>query len=168
MALFGFELEEIARLIALVEAQGLDEFIFEEEGRYLRVRGLRAAKAPKTTAPESLPASLSMTEAPVSRPASPRRALPPGGKKAAPILTPDQIVLESPMMGVFYRAEKPGAPPLVNVGDRIAVGQTVGVLEAMKVFSEFKADYAGVIASIPARDGELVQAGAPLFYLRKE
>ena len=168
MALFGFELEEIARLVALVEAQGLDEFIFEEEGRYLRVRGLRAAKAAKPTAPESLADTFARPEAPASRPASPRRALPPGGKKAAPVPAPDQVVLESPMMGVFYRAEKPGAPPLVNVGDRIAVGQTVGVLEAMKVFSEFKADYAGVIASIPAKDGELVQAGAPLFYLSKE
>ena len=168
MALFGFELEEIARLVALVEAQGLDEFIFEEEGRYLRVRGLRAAKAPKTAAPETHSPAPSASETPTSRPAPPRRALPPGGKKAAPVPAPDHIALELPMMGVFYRAEKPGAPPLVNVGDRITVGQTVGVLEAMKVFSEFKADYAGVIASIPAKDGELVQAGAPLFYLSKE
>ncbi len=72
------------------------------------------------------------------------------------------------MMGVFYRAEKAGAAPLVNVGDRVSIGQTVGILEAMKVFSEFKAEHAGIIASIPAQDGQLVQAGAPLVVLRKD
>ena len=72
------------------------------------------------------------------------------------------------MVGVFYRAEKAGAPPLVSVGDRVEIGQTVGVLEAMKVFSEFKAEHAGVIVSIPAQDGVLVQAGTPLLVLKKD
>lgn len=166
MALFGFELEEIARLVALVDAQGLEEFIYEEEGRFLRIRGPRAAKSPRvhfaapipTAAPDVVPSPAAST---------PRRASPPA-KKTEAVSTADQIVLESPMVGVFYRAEKAAAPPLVNVGDRVAIGQTVGILEAMKVFSEFKAEHAGVIASIPAKDGQLVQAGAPLIVLRRD
>ncbi len=169
MAIFGFELEEIARLIALVDTQDLDEFIYEEEGRYLRVRGPRPAPLP-AAAPVVLPSAAFAAAVPLRaapRPAA-RRSASPAAKPNAAVPAADEIALESPMVGVFYRAEKPGAPPLVNVGDRISVGQVVGVLEAMKVFSEFKAEHAGVIASIPAPDGQLVQAGTALFLLKKE
>ena len=166
MALFGFELEEIARLVALVEAQGLEEFIYEEEGRFLRIRGPRAAKPPRVqiAAPMQTVASHTVT----LPAASVTRRPPTPAKKSEAIPAADQIVLESPMVGVFYRAEKAGAPPLVNVGDRVSIGQTVGIIEAMKVFSEFKAEHAGVIMSVPAKDGQLVQAGAPLIVLKRE
>jgi acetyl-CoA carboxylase biotin carboxyl carrier protein len=118
MAILGFELEEIARLLTLVETQGLDELIYEEEGRYLRIRGPRKAKIVRTVA------------------------------AAAPA--------------------RPAAPPLVKVGDHIDVDQTVAIIEAMKVFSEFKSEYAGTILSIPAQDGQLVQTGAPLIVLKKD
>ncbi len=165
MALFGFELEEIARLVALVDAQGLEEFIYEEEGRFLRIRGPRPAKAPRVHF--AAPGTMVPSVAPAPAASAPRRAAPPA-KKTEAVAPADQLILESPMVGVFYRAEKVGAPPLVNVGDRVSIGQTVGVLEAMKVFSEFKAEHAGMITSIPAKDGQLVQAGAPLIVLRKE
>ena len=165
MALFGFELEEIARLVALVDAQGLEEFIYEEEGRFLRIRGPRPVKASRVHF--AAPGMLVPDAAPAPAAFTPRRSLPPA-KKAEAVPAADQLVLESPMVGIFYRAEKAGAPPLVNVGDRVSIGQTVGVLEAMKVFSEFKAEHAGVITSIPAKDGQLVQAGAPLIVLKRE
>ena len=164
MALFGFELEEIARLVALVDEQGLEEFIYEEEGRFLRIRGLRVAKSPRVHIAAPIPTSVSEAVPPVA--AAKRRVQSPAKKTET--IAADQIVLESPMVGVYYRAEKAGAPPLVNVGDRVSIGQTVGILEAMKVFSEFKADHAGIIVSIPAQDGQLVQAGAPLIVLRRE
>ncbi len=169
MAIFGFELEEIARLIALVDTQDLDEFIYEEEGRYLRVRGPRPAPLVVAAAPTALPTAAFAAVPPqaASSPAA-RRSASPAAKPTAVVPAKDEIALESPMVGVFYRAEKSGAPPLVNVGDRISVGQVVGVLEAMKVFSEFKAEHAGIIASIPAQDGQLVQSGTALFILRKE
>ena len=166
MALFGFELEEIARLIAMADAQGLEEFIYEEEGRFLRIRGPRAAKAPRVLT--AAPVPIASSDIQVSSPASGARRVKPPVKKTETFATANQIVLESPMMGVFYRAEKAGVPPLVNVGDHVSIGQTVGILEAMKVFSEFKAEHAGQIVSIPAQDGKLVQAGAPLIVLKKE
>ena len=157
MAILGFELEDIAHLLMLVETQGLDELVFEEDGRYLRIRGPRKAKAkrgPETASPST-----------VSRPHAIPRALPrPPEAEPAP---EDQIQLVSPMVGIFYRAEKPGAPPLVKVGDTVSVNQTVGIIEAMKVFSEFKSEFDGTIISIPAQDGQLVQTGAPLFVLKK-
>ncbi len=161
MAILGFELEEIARLISLVETGELSELIHEEDGRYLRIRGPRPDKPQREFA-----------AAPVSTTAT---APPPTAIRARAITPPppvapakDQVILESPMMGIFYRAEKPGAPPLVHIGDHISVGQTVGIIEAMKVFSEFKAEQSGVIVAIPAQDGQLVQAQAPLFILRKD
>jgi acetyl-CoA carboxylase biotin carboxyl carrier protein len=161
MAILGFELEDIARLIALVETQGLDELIYEEEGRYLRIRGHRKEKA-KTER------TVVQASAPSTPPLGPRALpRPPASAVAAGPPPEDQIALVSPMVGIFYRAEKPGAPPLVKVGDPISVDQTVGVIEAMKVFSEFKSEYEGTILSIPAQDGQLVQTGAPLIILKK-
>jgi acetyl-CoA carboxylase biotin carboxyl carrier protein len=162
MAILGFELEEIARLLTLVETQGLDEFIYEEDGRYLRIRGPRRAKIVHTVpAPSVAPAA--------SRPPTARRAIAPPPETAFPAAIPeDQIVLASPMVGIFYRAEKPGAPPLVKVGDHVSIDQTVGIIEAMKVFSEFKSEFAGTVIAIPGQDGQLVQTSAPLFILKKD
>jgi acetyl-CoA carboxylase biotin carboxyl carrier protein len=160
MAILGFELEEIARLIALVENQGLEELVVEEAGRRLRIRGPRSARSAGISAPH-----VSEPEPPPVR-ARPRAIAPPP-KAEGEALHEDQIALTSPMIGVFYRAEKPGAAPLVKVGDEVAVDQTVGIIEAMKVFSEFKAEHAGIVVSIPAQDGQLVQAGTPLMILKR-
>jgi acetyl-CoA carboxylase biotin carboxyl carrier protein len=164
MAILGFELEDIARLITLVETQGLDELIFEEEGRYLRIRGPRQGKRERTVV------QTMVTPPPAPAAQARPRALPSPPTPAASAGPPpeDQIALVSPMVGIFYRAEKPGAPPLVKVGDHISVDQTVAVIEAMKVFSEFKSEFEGTVVSIPAQDGQLVQAGMPLILLKKD
>jgi biotin carboxyl carrier protein len=68
-------------------------------------------------------------------------------------------------MGVFYRAAAPGEPPLVEVGDAVSAGQPVGLIEAMKVFSEVLAESPGIVRAIPAKNGALVQPGDPLVVL---
>jgi acetyl-CoA carboxylase biotin carboxyl carrier protein len=156
MAILGFELDEIAKQIRLLEESGLDEICIVEETRYLRVKGPRKQAA----APMYVTAPQPQAAAPV------QRALPPAAP--APVADENQIVLTSPMMGMFYRAEKPGAPPLVNVGQHVSVGQPIGIIEAMKIFSEVLAEQSGVVVAVPADDGTLVQAGAPLIILRKE
>jgi acetyl-CoA carboxylase biotin carboxyl carrier protein len=158
MAILGFELEEIVRFIHMLEESGLDEIVFQEDVRYLRVRGPR----PVASAPPQAPVSSSVTR---SAPQSAPRALPPVSDVAK--IAEDQIALESPMMGMFYRSEKPGGPPLVVVGQDVAVGQPIGIIEAMKIFSEVLAEHAGVVVAVPATDGELVHAGAPLVILRR-
>ena len=165
MAILGFELDEIARLIALMEAQGLDEFIYQDGERYLRLRGPRYAKnARQPAAVQPAPAASVSLE--------PRRAIAPRRPNAAssvPEAAPaDQVILESPMVGVFYRSSQPGSPPFVEIGQAVAVDQPIGMIEAMKVFSEVKAEHAGVVVSIPAQDGKLVQAGTALVILKRE
>ncbi len=160
MAILGFELDEISRQIKLLEDSGLDEICIVEETRYMRIKGPRqpsaqpvyVAAAPGSGVPASAPAP---------------RALLPAATPASAV-DENQIVLSSPMMGMFYRAEKPGAPPLVNVGQRVSTGQVIGIIEAMKIFSEVLAEQSGVVVAVPAEDGTLVQAGAPLIVLRKE
>ncbi|CCW34711.1 acetyl-CoA carboxylase, biotin carboxyl carrier protein [Chthonomonas calidirosea] len=167
MAILGFELEEIARIVALVESRGLAELVIEEEGRYLRVRGPLAEQT-KSFATSVTPPMIA-APAPVQAPAVPAAPTKRKERRAdSNEEAPGRVRLTSPMVGVFYRSEKPGAPPLVNVGDRVEVGQTVGVLEAMKVFSEFKSEYAGVVVAILVEDGQLVEAGTPLMVIQTD
>ncbi len=165
MAILGFELDEIARLLALAEANGLDEFVFEEDGRFLRIRDLKPRKlaAPaRSAAPtgETAPAAIAPR-----RKAAPKAIAPANDPNA---LTDEQLALVSPMMGVFYRSDKPGSPPFLSVGDRVRIGQTIGLIEAMKIFSEVPAEQEGVVVALTADDGQLVQAGTPLVILRRD
>jgi acetyl-CoA carboxylase biotin carboxyl carrier protein len=73
--------------------------------------------------------------------------------------------VESPMVGIFYRAPQPGAPPFVEVGDVVAAGQTLCMLEAMKLFNELKADLDARVRSIHADNGQPVEFGTLLFEL---
>lgn len=170
MTLLGFDVEELAKIVALVETHGLAEIIIEEEGRYLRVRGPQAKLQPvgkEQMAALAEPAVLVAVSPTPNKLINKKRETPSSHPPSFEDM-PGRLTLTSPMMGVFYRAEKPSGPPLVNVGDRVEVGQTVGVLEAMKVFSEFKSEFAGVVVAILVEDGQLVEAGMPLIVLQKD
>jgi acetyl-CoA carboxylase biotin carboxyl carrier protein len=145
----GFDVDRIARLAAFVQAHNLDELVLEEGGTIIRIRG-----------PETVPVA---SEPAVS--AAPDRVEPGDGPEALP---PGHVALGAPMMGVFYRSQAPHLPPLVEVGDRISVGQPIGVIEAMKVFSEVPAEAAGVVVAITAANATMVRQGTPLVIVRLE
>ena len=152
MPLFGFELDEIRRLLELARDEHLAEIRYCDGNRSIRIKGPRAASpAPATVSggaataegePRQI-AALELAELEIDPPS-------------------DGLMLISPMVGIFYRADKPGSPPFIEVGHHIEAGQTIGVIEAMKIFSEVPADRGGTVLAIPAEDGALVQAGAPL------
>lgn len=98
---------------------------------------------------------------PASPVASAANAVPPAEVAAAPT----GIAVVSPLVGTFYRSTSPDVPPCVEIGDMVEVGQTIGIVEAMKVFNEITADYAGRVIAIPAENGKLVQAEQPLVIL---
>ena len=75
------------------------------------------------------------------------------------------MAVRSPLIGVFYRAPALDSPPFVEIGDLVSEGQTVCVVEAMKVFNEIKAEWRGRVVAIPGQNGSLVQAGDPLIVL---
>jgi acetyl-CoA carboxylase biotin carboxyl carrier protein len=75
------------------------------------------------------------------------------------------VRVESPMVGTFYRAPQPGAPPFVDVGDVVAQGQTLCLIEAMKLFNELKAEVEGVVRDVLVENGQAVEFGQALFEL---
>lgn len=171
MAILSFEFEEIEKLLAIVEANMLHELIVEENDRSLRISGIAptVSVSPQSSALEtanSQPAAAS-TQPPgiVPRKAITTGKLPHGNPPNS--LSENEVALTSPMMGMFYCSEKPGSPPLIVVGQDITAGQTIGLIEAMKIFSEVPAEESGTVVAIPVKDGQLVHSGTPLIILRK-
>ena len=80
----------------------------------------------------------------------------------------DEHIITAPMIGTFYEAPAPGEPPFVNVGDVVEVGQTVAIIEAMKIMNEIQSDVAGTMVEVLARNGHGVEFGQPLFRIKRE
>ncbi len=74
-------------------------------------------------------------------------------------------VIKSPLVGTFYRAPSPNAPPFVEVGDRVSTGQTLCIIEALKVMNEIESDVNGIVKKILVGNGEVVEYGQPLFLI---
>jgi acetyl-CoA carboxylase biotin carboxyl carrier protein len=96
-------------------------------------------------------------------------APPPAGGPAAPMAEPadegDGILMSSPMVGTFYRAPSPDAAPFVEIGDTVAQGQTVAMIEAMKLFNPITAEHPGIVAAVLAENGQAVEFGQALLRL---
>ena len=156
----GFEVrpEDLRRLARLVDDNNLSELRYEDGD--LRIT-LRTAAFFRPAAPGSVLApatAFAHDDSLFHEEEMPLDAL-PGGLAAA---ADDLLRIEAPVMGVFYRSPAPSEPHFVEVGDAIEVGQIIGMIEAMKVFSEIPAEVAGIVREMPARNGALVQPGDPL------
>ena len=77
-------------------------------------------------------------------------------------------VITAPLVGTFYESPKPGEPPFINIGDIVEVGQSLCIIEAMKIFNAIESDYSGEIVEILVQDGEPVEFGQPLFKFIKK
>jgi oxaloacetate decarboxylase alpha subunit len=137
--------ERIRELVRIVQESGVAEVEIEDEGMRVSVRR--------------------RDEQPVLPVVSPLAEEEPGELPVAPQSAPAATRVESPMVGVFYRRPEPGAPPYVEVGDVVAAGQTLCLLEAMKLFNELKADVPGRVAAIHVENGQPVEFGQLLFEL---
>jgi len=138
--------ERIRELVKIVQESGVGEIEIEDEGMRVSVR---RADEPGTAAVPAV-SGVALAEADLA------------AERAHAVGT---IRVESPMVGVFYRASQPGVPPFVEVGDVVAAGQTLCVLEAMKLFNELKADADGRVRTIHADNGQAVEFGTLLFEL---
>ena len=101
--------------------------------------------------------------APAATPAAPVES----ETKTAAESTPAGDTIDSPMVGTFYVAPSPGAAPFVKVGDRVSKGQTVGIVEAMKIMNEIEAEFDCIIKKMLVEDGQPVEFGTPLFEVEK-
>jgi oxaloacetate decarboxylase alpha subunit len=143
--------ERIRELVRVVQESGIGEVTIEEAGMRVSVRR-QAEGAAASPAPPPAPAPTG-TEEPLLEPA------------AAPAVTNGYVRVEAPMVGTFYRASQPGAPPFVEEGDAVAPGQTLCVLEAMKLMNEIKAELEGIVRKIHVQNAQPVEYGQLLFEL---
>ena len=161
----GISSDDLQRLAHLVEENGLSELRYEEGDLRITLRTASYTRSsPVTYAVPNAPVGYSgiSVEGDDEDTDSPPGFAPPENSLSA---ASPQIRIEAPVMGVFYRSPAPGEPSFIEVGDTIESGQPVGMIEAMKVFSEVLAEAAGVIFEIPAKNGALVQPGDALVLL---
>ena len=156
-------IKEIQDLIKFVAKSGVNEVEIEQKEFKITIKSQSETKeqifvqaaAPAAPAPVALPAA-----APVAAPAAPAPAAAP----AAPAEeNSNYITVKSPMIGTFYRSAGPDKDAFVNVGDNIAVGDTVCIIEAMKLFNEIEAEISGKIVKVLVDDSTPVEYDQPLF-----
>jgi acetyl-CoA carboxylase biotin carboxyl carrier protein len=150
------DIRKVKKLIELLEESGVAEIEIHEGEESVRISRntpgapaavpqvvMTTAAAPVAPAPVPAPAA-----APVTAPEEPE--VPPGH------------AVNSPMVGTFYRAPSPGAPAFVEVGSKVSVGDTLCIIEAMKMLNQIEADKAGIVSAILAENAEPVEYGQPL------
>ena len=153
------DLRKLKKLIDLVQESGIGEIEITEGEERVRI-SRQVASAPVMMA---APAMQHYAPAPGSV------AMAPGAPdQAAPAPAPEQPkghTLKSPMVGTFYRAPSPGAPAFVEIGQSVSKGQTLCIIEAMKLLNEIESDVAGTVKAILVENGQPVEYGQPLFLI---
>lgn len=153
------KIEEIKTIVKLMSENDLTEFKIESEEMTLCLRRGTAASAPVVVqAPVAAPV------APVSAPSVAPAAVSAAPQSAAAVNDPAKVI-ESPIVGTFYRSSSPGGDPLVKVGTKVDADTTVCIVEAMKVMNEIKAEKSGVIREVLVENGQSVEYGQPLFII---
>ena len=155
------KLNEVA---ALMEDHGLTRVrLSEEDGRVVELERMTAPAPEAIAVPVAAPMTAAVT--PAAAPAAPAVTAPtempaPAAETAPAPTASNTISVEAPMVGVFYAAPSPGADPFVSVGSTVHVGDTLCIIEAMKLMNEVVAEADGTVAEICVQDGDLVEFGS--------
>jgi acetyl-CoA carboxylase biotin carboxyl carrier protein len=152
------DLRKLKTLIDLVSESNVSELeITEAEGK---VRIVKSSGAPLVVA-APMAAAPAVVAAPVAAAAAPAAAPAPAAD-AAPAADTTGHVVKSPMVGTFYRSASPGAKPFIELGSVVKEGDTICIIEAMKILNEIEADKSGTVVQILAENGQAVEYGHPL------
>jgi len=155
------DLRKLKKLIDLVQESGIAELEITEGEEKVRINrvgsgvagGVVMSQAPTMIHPDYISQPLAHSHTPAPAPAS--VPAPPPVSEGTPV--------KSPMVGTFYRAPSPGAAAFIEVGQTVTVGQTLCIIEAMKLMNEIESDVAGVVTKILVESGQPVEYGEPLF-----
>jgi acetyl-CoA carboxylase biotin carboxyl carrier protein len=145
------DIRKIKKLIEIIEESGIAEIEIKEGEEFVRISRYSAPPAPVAYAPQ--PA------APVAAPAV-VAAVSAAGEE---IITGH--IVKSPMVGTFYRSASPGAKPFTDVGQKVQAGDTLCIIEAMKILNQIEADKSGTVTKILVENAEPVEYGQPLFVI---
>ena len=162
------ELKEIRQLVKLVESSDITEIEIEEEGKKLRITKTVPSKngeiqyitAPQPAAAPVMAQAPQQAHVPVHETAAPAPA-------AEPIQAENIIEVRSPMVGTFYAAPSPDADQYVNIGNHITVGQTMCIIEAMKLMNEIESEISGTVKEILVENAQPVEYNQVLFLIEK-
>jgi acetyl-CoA carboxylase biotin carboxyl carrier protein len=146
--------KDVAEILQALEASSFDTLDLDLNGVKLHLRRSGAAPAPTVrVAPSLAPAPAAAPVAPAARTIE----APPG-----------TLPVAAPLLGIFYRAPKPGEPPFIETGARVEPDTIIGIIEVMKLMNTVRAGVRGEIVAIPARNGELVEYGEALLFVRPD
>lgn len=151
------DIRKIKKLIELVEESGIAELEISEGEESVRIS--RNFSGQVSVAPQMM-----MQQAPMQQAAAPAATAAAAAAPAADT-TPSGHLMRSPMVGSFYRSSSPEAKPFVEVGQHVNVGDTLCIVEAMKMMNQIESDKAGVIKAILAENGQAVEFDEPLFII---
>jgi len=158
MSLTAKDVEEIMKLL---DASTFDRLSLEVDGMKLELeRGGGAAR------PRPAPAASPAPSAPAAVPEAP--ATPPPAAPARTNRAEGLLEITAPLLGIFYRAPKPGEPPFVDVGSRVDTETVIGIVEVMKLMNSVAAGVSGEIVEILGRNGELIEHGEVLMLVRPD
>jgi acetyl-CoA carboxylase biotin carboxyl carrier protein len=150
--------KEVAEILKALEASSFDTLDLELNGVKLQLRRGAAALPLAPASPAPARAVPTVPAKSVSAPAPAGAVEVPTGTREVP----------APLLGIFYRAPKPGEPPFVEVGARVEADTIIGIIEVMKLMNSVRAGVRGQVVAIPARNGELVEYGEALLFVRPD
>jgi acetyl-CoA carboxylase biotin carboxyl carrier protein len=152
------DIRKIKKLIELLEESGIAEIEIKEGEEAVRISRM------PTSGAHTVQYAMPMAAAPMAAPAVAAAAA-PAAAEASPAARPrpNEHVVTAPMVGTYYASPSPGAKPFVEIGDEVKVGQTLCIIEAMKMMNQIESDKAGRVTSIMAQNGDPVEFGQPLF-----
>ena len=155
------EIKEIQELIRFVAKSGVSEVEIDKEGFKIHIKTGAQAPTAMVMAPPMVQPQVQAT--PVVIDAAPTAAAP----SAAPV-APAGTPVKAPMVGTFYRSAGPDKEPFVKVGDRVQKGQTICIIEAMKLFNEIEAEISGTVVDILIENAKPVEFDQPLFVVAED
>ena len=156
------DLRKLKTLIDLVSESGVAELEITEGDDRVKIVNRVGAAPVAAAAPAVIATPVVASAAPAAAPAPAVAAEP----AAAPVAAEDTRTINSPMVGTFYRAPSPGAKPFADVGQKVKAGDTVCIIEAMKLMNEITAGSDGVVAEIMVENGQIVEYGQPLMKIK--
>ena len=147
------DIRKVKKLIELLEESGIAEIEIKEGEESVRISRHGTAQAP-----------MQYAAAPIAAPA-PAAAATPAAEESAEDAMPSGHVCKSPMVGTYYSCPSPEAPSFVQIGDTVSEGDTLCIVEAMKILNQIEADKSGTIKAILVENGQPIEFGQPLFVI---
>ncbi len=159
------DLRKIKKLIDLLEESNLAELEIKEGEEIVRLSRYPKNMAPTYTAAPAGPAPLVQAMAPSAPSVGSQAPAATAAAQSEGTELPAGTTVRSPMVGTFYTSANPDAPPFVKVGQKVKVGDTLGIIEAMKMFNQIDAEIAGTVVAVIAESGHPVEFDEPLFVI---